>query len=30
MPDGAFGGHLEPGCVAYVLCKVSDLCEAKW
>jgi hypothetical protein len=22
MSDGAFGGHLEPGCVAYVLCKV--------
>jgi predicted DNA-binding protein with PD1-like motif len=21
-PDGAFGGHLEPGCVAYVLCEV--------
>jgi predicted DNA-binding protein with PD1-like motif len=20
--DGAFGGHLEPGCTAYVLCKV--------
>jgi predicted DNA-binding protein with PD1-like motif len=20
--DGAFGGHLEPGCVAYVLCQV--------
>ncbi len=22
MPDGAFGGHLEPGCIAYVLCEV--------
>ncbi len=22
MPDGAFGGHLEPGCTAYVLCEV--------
>ena len=22
MPDGAFGGHLEPGCVAYVLCEI--------
>jgi len=21
-PGGAFGGHLEPGCVAYVLCEV--------
>ena len=21
-PDGAFGGHLEPGCVAYVLCEI--------
>jgi len=21
-PDGAFGGHLEPGCLAYVLCEV--------
>jgi predicted DNA-binding protein with PD1-like motif len=21
-PDGAFGGHLEPGCVAYVLCEL--------
>ncbi len=21
-PDGAFGGHLEPGCIAYVLCEV--------
>ena len=21
-PDGAFGGHLEPGCTAYVLCQV--------
>ena len=21
-PAGAFGGHLEPGCVAYVLCEV--------
>jgi predicted DNA-binding protein with PD1-like motif len=21
-PDGAFGGHLEPGCFAYVLCEV--------
>lgn len=21
-PDGAFGGHLEPGCSAYVLCEV--------
>jgi predicted DNA-binding protein with PD1-like motif len=21
-PDGAFGGHLEPGCTAYVLCEV--------
>jgi predicted DNA-binding protein with PD1-like motif len=21
-PDGAFGGHLESGCVAYVLCEV--------
>jgi predicted DNA-binding protein with PD1-like motif len=21
-PEGAFGGHLEPGCVAYVLCEV--------
>ena len=21
-PDGAFGGHLEPGCMAYVLCEV--------
>jgi predicted DNA-binding protein with PD1-like motif len=21
-PDGAFGGHLEPGCIAYVLCQV--------
>jgi predicted DNA-binding protein with PD1-like motif len=21
-PEGAFGGHLEPGCIAYVLCKV--------
>ena len=20
-PDGAFGGHLEPGCIAYVLCE---------
>jgi predicted DNA-binding protein with PD1-like motif len=20
--DGAFGGHLEPGCKAYVLCEV--------
>jgi len=22
MPDGAFGGHLEPGCTACVLCEV--------
>lgn len=22
MPDGAFGGHLEPGCIAYVLCEI--------
>ena len=22
MPNGAYGGHLEPGCVAYVLCQV--------
>ena len=22
MPNGAFGGHLEPGCTAYVLCEV--------
>ena len=22
MPDGAFGGHLEPGCIAYVMCEV--------
>ena len=21
-PDGAYGGHLEPGCRAYVLCEV--------
>jgi predicted DNA-binding protein with PD1-like motif len=21
-PDGAFGGHLEPGCIAYVLCEL--------
>jgi predicted DNA-binding protein with PD1-like motif len=21
-PDGAFGGHLEPGCIAYVLCEM--------
>ncbi len=21
-PEGAFGGHLEPGCMAYVLCEV--------
>jgi len=21
-PDGALGGHLEPGCIAYVLCEV--------
>ncbi|MHC4717378.1 MAG: PPC domain-containing DNA-binding protein [Planctomycetota bacterium] len=21
-PDGAYGGHLEPGCVTYVLCEV--------
>lgn len=21
-PDGSFGGHLEPGCIAYVLCEV--------
>ena len=21
-PDGAFGGHLEPGCIAYALCEV--------
>jgi hypothetical protein len=21
-PDGAFGRHLEPGCIAYVLCEV--------
>jgi predicted DNA-binding protein with PD1-like motif len=21
-PDGAFGGHLEPGCIAYVLCEI--------
>lgn len=21
-PDGAFGGHLEPGCIVYVLCEV--------
>ena len=21
-PEGAFGGHLEPGCTAYVLCEV--------
>ena len=21
-PEGAFGGHLEPGCLAYVLCEV--------
>jgi predicted DNA-binding protein with PD1-like motif len=21
-PGGAFGGHLEPGCIAYVLCEV--------
>jgi predicted DNA-binding protein with PD1-like motif len=21
-PEGAFGGHLEPGCVAYVVCEV--------
>jgi predicted DNA-binding protein with PD1-like motif len=22
MPDGGFGGHLEPGCIAYVLCEI--------
>lgn len=21
-PDGAYGGHLEPGCIAYVLCEI--------
>jgi hypothetical protein len=21
-PDGGFGGHLEPGCIAYVLCEI--------
>ena len=21
-PDGAFGGHLEPGCIAYVVCEI--------
>jgi predicted DNA-binding protein with PD1-like motif len=21
-PHGAFGGHLEPGCIAYVLCEI--------
>jgi len=21
-PDGAFGGHLEPGCIAYVICEI--------
>jgi predicted DNA-binding protein with PD1-like motif len=21
-PEGAYGGHLEPGCIAYVLCEV--------
>ena len=21
-PEGAFGGHLEPGCIAYVLCEI--------
>jgi len=21
-PDGAFGGHLEPACIAYVLCEI--------
>jgi predicted DNA-binding protein with PD1-like motif len=21
-PEGAFGGHLEPGCIAYVLCEL--------
>jgi hypothetical protein len=21
-PDGAYGGHLEPGCTAYVLCEI--------
>lgn len=21
-PDGAFGGHLEPGCIAYVVCEL--------
>jgi predicted DNA-binding protein with PD1-like motif len=21
-PDGAFGGHMEPGCIAYVLCEL--------
>ena len=27
-PDGAFGGHLEPGCMAYVLCEIF-LAEVK-
>lgn len=22
MPEGAFGGHLEEGCIAYVLCEI--------
>lgn len=22
MPDGGFGGHLEEGCIAYVLCEI--------
>ncbi|HOF19517.1 MAG TPA: hypothetical protein PK082_11450, partial [Phycisphaerae bacterium] len=21
-PDGAYGGHMEPGCRAYVLCEI--------
>ena len=21
-PEGAYGGHLEPGCIAYVLCEI--------
>ena len=21
-PDGAYGGHLEPGCIAYVVCEI--------
>ncbi len=22
-PEGAFGGHLEPGCIAYVVCEIA-------